>query len=194
MTEWQWPIVIGATSAWSLAWSLFLILCCSHFTQWARLGSWECLCLPLVLRGCTQWGATVPQSILSHLVVVGYFRFTQLPFEIQLKGKVQVALQVKRGEKRSMVIKERGTEALKGKWERKSKVNYFLSLIVFMIFIYVFLGSCFKMFVVVQLKSATRGAWSNKAGRKHRLFKSHSNCKLLVNFHIKNKNNFFFFF
>lgn len=48
-----------------------------------------------------QWlysaGHQVPQSILTHLVVMGYGRFTQLSFEIQLEGEVQVALQVKRG-------------------------------------------------------------------------------------------------
>lgn len=54
---------------------------------------------PSGAQGLYSVGHQVPQSNLTHLVVVGYGRFTQLSFEIQLEGKVQVALQVKRGGK-----------------------------------------------------------------------------------------------
>lgn len=99
----------------------------SHSTAlFHRLRSWECLCLPLVLRGCTQWGTKDPQSNLTHLVVMGYGRFTQLSFEIQLEGKVQVALGVKRGRKETWFW-ERGEVMIKqilcGNWKKESQTT-----------------------------------------------------------------------
>lgn len=49
-------------------------------------------CLPLVFKG-HKWWADAPAWKLTHLVVVKYGCLTQLPFKIQLKGKVQVSLQ-----------------------------------------------------------------------------------------------------
>lgn len=59
-------------------------------------------CSGIVLNG----GTKVPQANLTHLVVVGYGRFTQLAFEIQLKGEIQVALQVKREGEKDRVLSD----------------------------------------------------------------------------------------
>lgn len=59
-------------------------------------------CSGIVLNG----GTKVPQANLTHLVVVGYGRFTQLAFEIQLKGEIQVALQVKREGEKERVLSD----------------------------------------------------------------------------------------
>lgn len=69
-----------------LTWSLYSV------PLFLSSGSCEDLWVPPVFRNWTQQGTKVPQVNLTHLVVVGYGRFTQLAFEIQLKGKIQVAL------------------------------------------------------------------------------------------------------
>lgn len=75
-------VVGGLSSAWSVAWS---------FTGG---GGW--LCLPPLRTGwCSITGSRKPpppRADLAHLVVVGDGRVAQLPFKVQLEGKIQVPL------------------------------------------------------------------------------------------------------
>lgn len=88
------------------------------------------LCTSVISVRPPSWA---PRSNLTHLVVVGYGCFAELPFEIQLESEVQVTLQ-ERGEKRdflsrrdlrmlALILTSLQTNSV---WERRSTADVFV--------------------------------------------------------------------
>lgn len=91
---------------WPVVFFLSLSLRPSHIVWGHGSVSVSLWCSGVVLNGAPK--SPPHRSDLTHLVVVGNGCFTQLSFEIQLKGEVQVALRGSGGggERREVVFRE----------------------------------------------------------------------------------------